>query len=358
MNRVDGPPEAAATPLAALFSRMRSPIPDVAEDAWGQVYRRYHQRVWARVYYVIRTIPWLREPREVSSDVAAQVFLGLPAALARYRDMGRPEQWLLRVALRTALRHKETLTGNWVGGERNPRGSRRAEGRPRSFLDLNHAVDEISHLLEEVELDERLELQRRLEKWRHDPEKTRWLQLIQLFLEGYGHDEIGERLGISSGTSRTWLWQIRQALSEPPDLPGMGEEVRGRDGHEAGDAARVIPIGPGAGPHPAPEVLNRFADGVLAPAEDAAAAGHVAMCRACAEQVAALRRGLAVLALGSEPPAALPERVRAGRSAGTLPLLPVDPSDAGEDQIDLVVGRGEISDPKDPADGSGTERGE
>lgn len=321
-------------PLSTLFARMRSATPEVAEAAWGEVYRRYHERVWARVFYVIRTIPWLREPREVASDVTTQVFIGLPTAVQRYRDMGRAEQWLLRIALRTALRHREKLTGRWSEGRRES-GADSPAPRGRSYFDLDAAIDHISYLMSEVEMDERLELRRRLDEWRADPSRARWLELVELFLEGYSHDEIAERLGISPRTSRTWLWKIRKELARPRHA-GEDDEVRGRAADREPD---VVPIRPGAGAHLEPDVLERFADGLLDAQADAAAAAHVTSCAICDEQVTALRRGLAVLALGSRPPGDLADRVRTARAAGLRTLLQPEVADAWAAGSAEAVGR-------------------
>jgi RNA polymerase sigma factor (sigma-70 family) len=322
-----------APPLAVLFARMRSPDHEVADEAWGEVYRRYRDRVWARVYYVIRTVPWLREAREVATDVTTQVFVGLPAAVARYQDQGKAEQWLLRVALRTALRHRESLTGNWSG--RKP-ASGGGAAPTRSYLDLDDAVHQIYDLMDETERDERLELRRRLDAWRKDPGKEKWLALIDLFLEGYSHDEIAERLGITSGTSRTWMWKIRQQLAEAPAAGTMNDEVAGR---AAWPTDGVRPIRPGAEAHLGAELLADFADGLLDADADAAGVAHLRACAACTEQVDAARRGLARLMLLSEPPADLFERALASRAAGDQPLLAVAPEDAAVALLDEVAGR-------------------
>jgi RNA polymerase sigma factor (sigma-70 family) len=292
--RVPTTADAAAEDLAVLLERMRSADEATRQNAWAAVYQRWYQRVWGRVYYVMRTISWLREPREVAADVTAQVFLQLPEAVARYREVGRPEQWLLRVALRTALRHKEKLTGNWA-----PRGGtteKRKDTRGRSYLDIDHATEQISNIMDEVERDEHFELRRRLAKWRDDPTKSRWLELIDLFLEGYSHEEIAERLGITPGTSRTWMWRIRLALAE-------SEDVSGRHMLMLAEEENAVVT------HLPAERLLQYADAQLPPAQDDEIQQHVQHCQECAVMVESARIGLAILTLATPAPEGLADRI-------------------------------------------------
>lgn len=302
--------------LSDLFAQMRDAgDAAAADDAWAEVYRRYHKKVWTRVYYVIRSIGWLREPAEVASDVTGQVFLGLPAAVARYQDIGRAEQWLMNIALRTALRHKESLTGNWSSG-RAPRRDRAARGSGRSYLDIDDAALQIGGIMDEVEADERFELHRHIDSWKGDPSKQRWVELVELFIAGYSHDEIAAKLQITPGTSRTLLWKIRQHLAE------LGEEVRMIDEVSGRMEAQVIPFRPRVAAHIEDDLLAEYADGMLEPADDARVAEHVAGCALCLGTVQRLRRGLALLAAAAEPPASLAQQVRARRDAGERTLLP------------------------------------
>jgi DNA-directed RNA polymerase specialized sigma24 family protein len=125
-----------------------------------------------------------------------------------YQETGKAEAWLMRVAVRAALREKEAITGAW-----SKKGSRRIA------VALNEdTVAEIENLMEGEERDARLELSRRMEAWAADPEKANWVRFVQLFLEGYGHEEIAEQLGITVGTSRTWLWKIRRELGRRTSL--------------------------------------------------------------------------------------------------------------------------------------------
>lgn len=194
--------ELSQVSLETLFRTMRSDNAGDVENAWGECYKRYNRKVWSCVFYVIRTIPWLKEPGEVAIDVTSEVFARLPQTLAAYQEVGKAESWLMQVAVRTAIRQKESITGSW---------SKTKARRVGVDLDEN-AVQSIAASMEETDRDERMELTRRMDEWRSDPEKARWADLVKLFLEGYGHDEIAERLGITAGTSRTLLWKVRREL--------------------------------------------------------------------------------------------------------------------------------------------------
>jgi RNA polymerase sigma factor (sigma-70 family) len=190
------------TDLETLFRRMRSSDAAEVDSAWGDCYRLYSSKVWSRVFYVLSTIPWLKEPKEVAIDVTSEVFARLPQTLKRYQETGKAEPWLMRVAVRAALRQKESITGVW-----SKKGSRRIA------VELSEeSVSRIENELEIEQQDARLELARRMEEWERDPARASWIKFVSLFLEGYGHEDIAQQLGISVGTSRTMLWKIRCEL--------------------------------------------------------------------------------------------------------------------------------------------------
>lgn len=208
-RRADAAERVAGAPLDVLFRAMASGDAELCDAAWAECFRQYHRLVWTRVVYVIRTIPWLREPDEVAADVTATVFLGLPAAARRYREMGRAEQWLKQIAVRTALRHKEKLTGQWE--EAAPA---RSERPGRTQVSFDEAVDGVVALMDRAEeADDYRELTRVLEAWRRDPKKKRWATIVQLRAEGYSHEEIAQRENIAASTSRTMFWQAKQELA-------------------------------------------------------------------------------------------------------------------------------------------------
>jgi RNA polymerase sigma factor (sigma-70 family) len=184
--------------------------------AWGVCYSVYRQMVWSRVFYVIRTVHWLPEPRETVEEITSDVFVSLPDALSEYREEGKAEQWLKRIAVRTALRARERLTGAWQqkGG--------RPEARKRTYVTFDESVDEIVQRLDAVDADELLELERRIARLRtsDDGRERRWAEFIDWYREGYGFAEIAQRLGISEGTARNWLVAIRRYLAGMNDREG------------------------------------------------------------------------------------------------------------------------------------------
>src|SRR5262245_40013656 len=63
--------------LGQLLLAMKSADEGTREAAWEACYVHYWQLVWTRVFYVMRTISWLGEPREIAADVTSDVFVGL-----------------------------------------------------------------------------------------------------------------------------------------------------------------------------------------------------------------------------------------------------------------------------------------
>lgn len=209
ISDVASDPNFLGVPLGELFAAMTSENPAIVEAAWAECYRAYHERVWSRVFYVVRTIHWLKEPGEVAIDVVSDLFAVLPQAVRSYREMGTPEAWLMRLALRAALRKKESLTGRWQSGAGT---KRRTAAGGRVVVDLDDVVGSIFSSFDAVEPEARITLHRHLARWRNDPSKTNWCSFVDLYLQGYGHEDIAGQLGITPATSRTLLWKIRREL--------------------------------------------------------------------------------------------------------------------------------------------------
>jgi RNA polymerase sigma factor (sigma-70 family) len=208
---------AASAPLGELFRVMRSDDESMREAAWEACYQRCWQLVWTRVFYVMRTISWLGEPREMAADVTSDVFVGLPDAVKNYHDEGKPEQWLKRIAVRTALRKRESLTGRWSGGKSASESGSSDRPVGRSYIAYDETAEQIVQRLDDVDQEELMELERRREALRNSPDETRrrWDQFLQLYIDGYDFREIGERIGITEASARNWLCRIRKHLAQP-----------------------------------------------------------------------------------------------------------------------------------------------
>ena len=193
--------------LGHLLLQMRSESDEVREAAWAACYQGYRELVWTRVFYVLRTISWLREPREATEDVTSDVFVGLMDAARQYKEEGKPEKWLAQVAVRAALRAREKLTGDWKG-----RHGSKATRRNVSFED---EAATIAAELDSVDRDELLELERRIAELRAsaEPKHQHWAEFIALYRDGYGYEEIGKRLNLTEATARNWLVAIRKHLA-------------------------------------------------------------------------------------------------------------------------------------------------
>jgi RNA polymerase sigma factor (sigma-70 family) len=209
----------AVEPLGQLLAMLCSGDPVARERAWAACYEQYGRLVWTRVFFVVRTMPDEPDPRETTADIVSMVFLGLPSAARSYREQGKAEQWLKRVAIRTALRYKESRTGVWHSGESHEPGAAR-----RRQVSLEDVVDEVSALLDEADrADLRLDFRVRLDAWRADPGKARWVKWVEMYCAGYAHEEIAQALGITPGVSRNWFKKITTALGTQPARQGVSE---------------------------------------------------------------------------------------------------------------------------------------
>ncbi len=195
--------------LGQLLLQMRSESEQVREAAWAACYQGYRDIVWTRVFYVMRTVSWLREPREAAEDVTSDVFVGLVDAAKQYREEGKPEKWLAQVAVRAALRAREKLTGDWKG--------RQGSGATRRNVSFEDEANAIAAELDSVDRDELLELERRIAELRSsaEPRHQRWAEFIDLYRAGYGYEEIGKKLNLTEATARNWLVAIRKHLASP-----------------------------------------------------------------------------------------------------------------------------------------------
>jgi RNA polymerase sigma-70 factor (ECF subfamily) len=154
-------------------------------EALGIVYDRYAAQVYRVAYR-------LTASRQDAEDVVQDVFVGLPRALRAYREQGRFEAWLKRVAARTALM-------------KNRSQRRRMEEPVESAAHSGViAPDVIS----------RMTVQRALQSM---PDSLRSVWVLKE-IEGFTHGEIAELLDISGAASavrlsRAWSF-LRREVSE------------------------------------------------------------------------------------------------------------------------------------------------
>ncbi|HUF49615.1 MAG TPA: sigma-70 family RNA polymerase sigma factor [Longimicrobiales bacterium] len=165
--------------------------------ATRDLYRRYAPRVHA----VVRR---LAGDDQLAEDWAQEAWVRAFRALPTFRGEARFSTWLHRIAVNSALH-----------------GKRWRERRVEREVSLPAGV-EPSVRGDQVEL--RLSLQRALDTL---PEGMR--QIIVLHdVEGYTHEEIGNLLGVASGTSKSQLFKARarlRKLLQPAQHAVKGEEV-------------------------------------------------------------------------------------------------------------------------------------
>jgi RNA polymerase sigma-70 factor (ECF subfamily) len=154
---------------AVLLDRIRAGSP----EALGELYTRYAEVVYHLAYRLTASL-------EDAEDVLQDVFLGLPRALEGYREQGRFESWLKRVAARTALMRL--------------RSDRRRRTDPMDIIETLPAP-------EAGPVIDRIEFRRVL---REMPESLRVVFMLKE-IEGYSHAEIADLLRISSGASAARL---------------------------------------------------------------------------------------------------------------------------------------------------------
>jgi RNA polymerase sigma-70 factor, ECF subfamily len=149
-------------------------------EALGVLYTAHGAEVLGTAYRILGN-------RADAEDTLQDVFVGLPEALAHYREEGKLGAWLRRLAARTALM-------------RLRRGRREASFR-EGFDPPAHAVAGAGAL-------ERLAVADALDRL---PEGLRQVFLLKE-IEGFTHEEISVMLGISPGASGVRLHRAWRAL--------------------------------------------------------------------------------------------------------------------------------------------------
>ncbi len=156
-----------------------------ASDGDGQAVRALYERYAPRVYAVVRRIA---ADDDQAQDYAQEAWIRAIRALPTFRGDARFSTWLHRIAVNAALQ-----------------ALRKAETRLKRERPLPEVVSAPT-------LSKDALLQRRLE-WALDQLPDGMRQVIILHdVEGYTHEEIGELLGVTSGTSKSQLFKARMKM--------------------------------------------------------------------------------------------------------------------------------------------------
>jgi RNA polymerase sigma-70 factor (ECF subfamily) len=171
----------------------------------GLAVRALYERYAPRVYAVVRRIAG---EDDLAQDYAQEAWIRAIRALPTFRGDSRFSTWLHRIAVNSALQ-----------------ALRKADTRTRREAPMPEAVA-VAPAEGDVLLGDLLE--RAMDRL---PDGMRQV-LILHDVEGYTHEEIGEFLGVTSGTSKSQLFKARAKMREmlrPLEQGG----VEGEQGVEA-----------------------------------------------------------------------------------------------------------------------------
>lgn len=158
-----------------------------ARDGDGEAVRTLYERHAPRVFAVVRRIA---DDDATAEDYAQEAWIRAIGALASFRGDARFSSWLHRIAVNTALQ-----------------AVRKAKSRRRRRVPMPEripvAADPGDTLLKE-RLEDALD--------RLPPGMRKVLVLHDV--EGYTHREIGELLGVATGTSKSQLSKARARMRE------------------------------------------------------------------------------------------------------------------------------------------------
>jgi RNA polymerase sigma-70 factor, ECF subfamily len=170
----------------------------LAADGDARAIRTLYDRYAPRVYAVVRRIAG---DDDLAQDYAQEAWIRAIRALPTFRGDARFSTWLHRIAVNAALqalRKAETRT-------------KREAPAPEDVPIAPRSNDSL--------------LQKRLERALDElPEGMRQV-LILHDVEGYTHEEIGDVLGVTSGTSKSQLFKARAKMRSLLDgLAGAARE--------------------------------------------------------------------------------------------------------------------------------------
>jgi RNA polymerase sigma-70 factor (ECF subfamily) len=157
----------------------------LAADGDARAIRALYDRYAPRVYAVVRRIA---ADDDLAKDYAQEAWIRAIGALPTFRGDARFSTWIHRIAVNAAL---QSL--------------RKADVRARRERPVS---DEISIAPEQADSLLQKRLQQALDRL---PEGMREV-LILHDVEGYTHEEIGDVLGVTSGTSKSQLFKARAKM--------------------------------------------------------------------------------------------------------------------------------------------------
>jgi RNA polymerase sigma-70 factor (ECF subfamily) len=171
----------------------------------GRAVRALYERYAPRVYAVVRRIAG---EEDLAQDYAQEAWIRAIRALPTFRGDARFSTWLHRIAVNSALQ-----------------ALRKADTRTKREAPMPETVS-VDPSGGDVLLGDLLE--RAMDCL---PDGMRQV-LILHDVEGYTHEEIGEFLGVTAGTSKSQLFKARGKMRELL-RPAQGNGVRGEQGVEA-----------------------------------------------------------------------------------------------------------------------------
>ena len=172
----------------------------------GPAVRALYERYSPRVYAVVRRIA---ADDDLAQDYAQEAWIRAIRALPTFRGEARFSTWLHRIAVNSALQAVRT-----------------AETRHKKEAPMPESLA-VAPPERDALLSQKLE-------WALDrlPERMRKV-LILHDVEGYTHDEIGELLGTTAGTSKSQLFKARGKMRVLlKDLDSSENSVSRNDGKE------------------------------------------------------------------------------------------------------------------------------
>ena len=158
-----------------------------ASQGDGRAVRALYDRYAPRVYAVVRRIAG---DDDLAQDYAQEAWIRALRALPTFRGDARFSTWLHRIAVNSALQ-----------AMRKARTRTKREGQPPDVIPVAPDVGDVL-------------LERRLQVALDCLPAGMRKVLILHDVEGYTHEEIGEALGVTAGTSKSQLFKARAKMRE------------------------------------------------------------------------------------------------------------------------------------------------